>query len=716
VEAVLHFSAEASLDPKQALSDAFPMLRVLYGAGLLVEEGSASASAILPLFSPGDRVGDFTVEQCIQALNDSDVYLTVRDGQRFAIKIARSSKNAPLRHMLEHEHRIFGLLQGDPTPRPVALSEHEARPFIVTEWCESVSALVAAHELRRRAPRRQLLELCCAVLDAYATLHAKRVVHGDVHPRNVLVRSDGSVTLVDFGLARAEALPEDIDRAGVAYFFEPAYAKAILARKKRPAATPEGEQYGLAALLYLLLTGSHYLDFSVQKTAMFRQITEETPLPFQMRQVEPWPEVEAVLAKGLRKTPELRYASVAEFAAALRNASCGDAIPRGGMLARRRMLRSVIEALGAESPLLRGEGLVAPKCSVTYGAAGIAYVWYRLALLEDDPTHLTNADLWSHLAMSIPWDDAAFFNPAIEIRVEEIGTKSLYHTEPGIHCVAALTSHALGDFDRTNSALKRYIESTGRGNDRIDLTLGRSGLLLGSALLLEALSSSVRCDVRPLAELCENLAEATLRDIDAQPPIGEDNATPYLGIAHGSAGQLFGLLRAQEALGRPPSNSVEHRLLELAKLSRDAGQGGLWWPRRLNTVVPDLASSWCSGAAGHLLLFLLAHRHFPRAGFLDVAERAARFVWSSHEGNASLCCGLAGRAYALLAFHRASSAPEWLTRARELCERAAAQGVARDVPYSLYKGNLGIALLAAELDRPELARFPMFEAEGWRAE
>jgi eukaryotic-like serine/threonine-protein kinase len=84
------------------------------------------------------------------------------------------------------------------------------------------------------------------------------------------------------------------------------------------------------------------------------------------------------------------------------------------------------------------------------------------------------------------------------------------------------------------------------------------------------------------------------------------------------------------------------------------------------------------------------------------------------ESGLDLCCGLGGRAYALLALHRASGDEYWLKGARGLVERALRPRVADD-PFalSLYKGALGPAVLAAELPTPAVASMPLFEPEGW---
>ena len=70
-----------------------------------------------------------------------------------------------------------------------------------------------------------------------------------------------------------------------------------------------------------------------------------------------------------------------------------------------------------------------------------------------------------------------------------------------------------------------------------------------------------------------------------------------------------------------------------------------------------------------------------------------------------LHCGLAGRAYAMLAMHRLTGEAAWLDRAHVLAERAAA-GIDGD---GLFKGAAGVAVLFADLQNPDDARFPLFD-------
>ncbi len=126
-------------------------------------------------------------------------------------------------------------------------------------------------------------------------------------------------------------------------------------------------------------------------------------------------------------------------------------------------------------------------------------------------------------------------------------------------------------------------------------------------------------------------------------------------------------------------------------------------------------AGWCNGSAGFVFLWTLAQRQLGDPVFHPLAEGAAWNAWEDPGGPANLCCGFAGRAYALLNLYKNGGGEEWLARARDLAERAALafeQGGAETL-RGLFWGEAGAAALAADLARPGGAAFPCFEEEGW---
>jgi serine/threonine-protein kinase len=713
VDAVIRYSQARDLDPESTLVEAYPLLERLLAAGFLVPEGSEEAGGIAPSLAPGDRVAGFEILECVQALEDTELHLARGqiEGQTgaAALKIERPAARGKNREAFAREAAVLERLQGEIAPRLLAAGELDGRSWLAVEWLPGVDAAIAASELRRRGDRAGLLALCRSVLAAYARLHESGVVHADVHPRNVLVGRAGEIHLIDFGLSLAEGLPGDPGRGGVAFYFEPEYAVAARTGEIPPAASAMGEQYALAALVYQSIAGAPTHDFKLARDEMLRQIAEEPPLPFALRESEPWPEVEAALARALAKTPGERFGSVADLAAAL--GAVGPPRPRpAGSRAAEALLERVLERLEMEGSLFRDGLPEPPRASVTYGAAGIACALYRIALAREDAALLSLADLWAAKAAR-EMGDEAFYRPESRLTPEHLGRVSPYHTASGVHAVRAMVAHALGDPGSRREAVAAFLAAGASGPClNPDLTLGRSGLLLASSLLLEAPGEpppELRSfGDRLLAGLWEEIAEL--------PPIRDCAERPNLGIAHGWAGYLYASLRWCRASGAALPEGLPARLEELADRAHPAGRGLRWrWYAENGADVGTMAG-WCNGSAGFVFLWTLAHQILGEPRHRELAEGAAWNAWEAPDPHGTLCCGLAGRAYALLNLWKQGGGDEWLTRARDLASQAALSVErAAETPDSLYKGAVGVAALAADLARPEAAALPFFEEEGW---
>lgn len=728
VQAVISHSRATNVDPEEALDAAFPMIRRFLDSRLLVPADSQAADQIVNSFAIGDQVGDFTILDCIQVREDTEIYQAKwASGQEAALKISRPGAAPELRRMLEREATILKHLDGSVSPRLLDQGVFEGRPYLAIEWCSGVHVTAVAEELRqlpRGEGRRQFLDLCCAILDAYGRLHAQNVIHSDVHQANMLIDADGSIKIIDFGLARWPGGSEDLarpHRAGVGFFFEPECAEAVRAGQQPPESSYLGEQHALAAMLYFLFTGAYHVDFSLERDEMLRQIAEDPMLPFSRRGVRPWPEIESVLAPALSKEPSDRYPSVSEFARTLREvaAQAEDGVlsepgsaAHGGSSTRADMLLSEVLARVQTSGQLFQSGLTTPPtCSVNHGAAGIAYALYRIAGVRADPELLALADIWVNRAVRDVETYSAFFNDDLDITARTVGHISPYHTASGLHCVQALISHATGDIPAQQEAIEGFISKSNAPCENLDLTLGRSSSLLANSLLLDTARDNDR-----LLRFGNELLGGIWSEIDTFAPIGECAEVGYLGIAHGWAGILYATMRWSQASGIAVPASVEERLRQIAELAEHRGRG-IRWPvdgRNDSHRADNYMSGWCHGSAGYVHLWTLAHQIFKDEPFLTLAERAAWNAWEDPNLTGSLCCGLAGRAYGLLNVYRYTGESDWLRRARQLANKAAMGFRDRDEPIdSLYKGEIGVAVLAADLSNPEYSSMPFFEAEGW---
>ncbi len=734
-EAVARFSRGQDTDAEALLEEALPMLLTLVQGGLLVPAGAAAADPIAATLAPSNSVASWSVVRRIQVLDDTEVY-QVRKGSVFgALKIARSA-GIPANGAIEREGAILSGLDSGVTPRLLELGRHEMRSYVLTQWVRGSHLESVCGEPRERGgtqARRELLGVTGSVIQAYASLHANEIVHGDVHPRNVIVDRTGRVTILDFGLGRQVNLDEDggVRRGGLAFFFEPELAEAWLRHALPPPASYAGEQYAVAALLYLVLAGGHYVDFSLERESMLHQIAELPMLPFAQRGVAKWPDVERILGRALSKEPAHRYSSLSELAGELLTA----AVPRSRP--KPPAQKSKLSALGTEflKDCALGGSLWAqtpfppPAASLNYGSTGIAYTLYRVACARDDAETLALADLWCTRSIRDLADAGAFDSAELDVSPEGIGSCSIYHGPAGVNLTQALIAAARGELVTRNEAIGSFIKVCSQPCDVLDVTLGSAGALLGCAFLTDSMSTGGarnRFGTRDealaalLREAGERLERHIWSAIDRYGSIAASAALSNLGIAHGWAGLLYATLCWRAATGCALTDAVAGRLEELAQLAQPAGRG-LCWPWDLDDGAARAAtmSGWCNGSAGYVFLWTSAYDATLDPAFLELAEAAAWNVWESASSSPNLCCGGAGEAYALLNYYRRSQSKDWLLRARRVAAAAGEQAYAfSTAPDSLewrrgglYKGDAALALLDADLDRVEEARMPMFERE-----
>lgn len=730
VEAVILFAREKSLNPDTVLEGAYPFFRNMIDGGFLVPlNHGTDAQKSKPgtgQIAPGSQVLGASVVRTLHVVEDTEVYLLSRQDGFSVLKIEHPSPHgefaAAVRTRLQHEAAFLANLNGDRAPRLLDKGELDGRLYIEIEFIDGVDAATAAAEWRERGGvkgRQMLLRLAQNIARTYATLNQRGVLHADVHPSNVLIRRDGAVVLIDFGVARPNvaqtALPTPPDRGGIPFFFEPEMARVALARLPSLPASEAGEQHAVAALIYLLVTGAHWQNFRLDREAMLEDIASLHPLSFRERGVESWPEMEAVLGRALSKLPEARFPSLSAFAGALAEVTVPpitNGVSRSQPLSQ--LLERALANASPEGPWNQAILSPAPTTSINYGSAGVALGLLHVAHRRNDSHLLALADIWSRRALREMNRDDAFYNKDIEITPDVVGKSSPYHSPSGVHAVAALVATAAANPIGQMEGLAGFLEAAAQPAQGLDLTLGSSSILLGAAILLDALSTcNDLLDLAPLRLRGDALLAELWQAIDAKSEIVAAGIE-YPGMAHGWAGFLYATLQWCTVSRTVIPRGVERRLAELAALAFPNGRG-LDWPWVLGrSGEPVTMAGWCNGACGYVFLWTLAHRMFANQRYLDLAYGAAWRSWEAPDQPVTLCCGLAGRAYALLNLYRHTKETIWLDRARSLSIRGARDGDSpKEYPHSLYKGEFGLAILAADLENPDEATMPFFEPIGY---
>jgi serine/threonine protein kinase/tetratricopeptide (TPR) repeat protein len=273
----------------------------------------------------GRVLGAYRIEREIGAGGMGTVFLARRADAQYerqvAIKVlsnAFASQDERRRFVSErqilanlaHPH-IAQLLDGGTTT--------DGTPYLVMEYIEGVpiDEYCGAAKLSIHDRLRLFLRVCSAVQYAHQNL----VIHRDIKPTNILVTSDGTPKLLDFGIAK----PLDTAPVARTVAMTRLGARLMTPRHASPeqirgdAVTTASDVYSLGVLLYYLLTGRYPYDVRGERVSDIEHAILETQphrpstvASHARRQLAG--DLDNIVLKALRKEPERRYATVNELA------------------------------------------------------------------------------------------------------------------------------------------------------------------------------------------------------------------------------------------------------------------------------------------------------------------------------------------------------------------------------------------------------------------
>ena len=191
VQAYLHEYDEEFLETVLTVSDTF-------------DHVTSSDEEPAPDIEPGVRVGRYVMLERLGAGGMGRVYLGDDTGlhRKVALKCLIASGSAgDLRAKILHEAQSAARINHPNIAVVHDVVEHEGRPFLVMEYVEGES--LAAVLRRERPPVEKILSMGRQLASALTAAHAKGIIHRDLKPANIQVMPDGSVKILDFGVAQA---------------------------------------------------------------------------------------------------------------------------------------------------------------------------------------------------------------------------------------------------------------------------------------------------------------------------------------------------------------------------------------------------------------------------------------------------------------------------------------------------------------------------------
>jgi tRNA A-37 threonylcarbamoyl transferase component Bud32 len=256
---------------------------------------------------PG-RIGRYRVVDRLGKGAMGAVYAAVDEqlGRKVAVKLmlAAFEEDPELRERFYREARITGQLAHRNIVTVFDLGEEGGRPFIVMELLDG---LPLNEHLRTEAAATldAKLDLMIQVCDGLQNAHQAGVVHRDIKPSNLMVLRDGTLKVLDFGVARLAA--SNLTAAGM-LLGTPEYMSPEQARGQKMDA--RADVFSAAGVFYFMLAGCPPFG-SRDLRQILHGIINDDPAALTDDQA---PEaLRQVMAKGLAKSPEERYQQCVEL-------------------------------------------------------------------------------------------------------------------------------------------------------------------------------------------------------------------------------------------------------------------------------------------------------------------------------------------------------------------------------------------------------------------
>jgi len=325
--AVVAFSSALSPSLRETWIDETARGHYLFNVGMLACAwtlavlGSHNAWALRRQVFASRNLGRFKLRRRIGHGGMGEVWVARDEDMRrdVALKVLRPTPSDPEASIrFEREIRATAALSH---PNTIRIFNHgvtdDGLVYYAMELLEGETLQALVHRLGPLPPDRAA-SLVRQAARALSEAHEGGIVHRDVKPENLFITSPGGeadvVKVLDFGIARLSDDDAGLTQAGFVTG-TPAYMAPEVATGGD--ATASSDVYGLGATLYFALTGAPIFDGPDVASVMRRHIHDPVPAPSTRMHTPLDAQLEQTVMCALRKDPTQRFASAADFAAAL---------------------------------------------------------------------------------------------------------------------------------------------------------------------------------------------------------------------------------------------------------------------------------------------------------------------------------------------------------------------------------------------------------------
>lgn len=241
----------------------------------------------------------------------ADVFLAIDTilNRHVAVKILRADLSSDAVSILrfEREAQAATALAHKNIVEVYDVGDYKGHHYIVMEY---VPGKTLKQVIRERGPlmNEEGIDIMKQLVSAIAEAHSRGIIHRDIKPQNVIVKSDGSIKMLDFGIATAKGslqLTQANNVMGSVHYLAPELARG-------QQATVQSDIYALGIVMFEIFAGD--VPFKADQAVQIALMHLREPMP-SLRAINPMvpQSVENIVLKAAAKNPEDRYSSAEEM-------------------------------------------------------------------------------------------------------------------------------------------------------------------------------------------------------------------------------------------------------------------------------------------------------------------------------------------------------------------------------------------------------------------
>jgi Serine/threonine protein kinase len=326
------FISSACADDAELRSEVESLISSLEQAGKSLQAMAADAATELLANRStdsivGKQIGHYKVSSLIGRGGMGEVFLALDTtlGRKVALKLLRGefTNNEERLRRFQQEARAASALNHPNILTIHEIGQDDSLQFLATEYVEGQT--LRQRMASARMPLGQTLDVAIQVASALAAAHQAGIIHRDIKPDNIMVRADGYVKVLDFGLAKlveatttdtlAPTLPKVETETGVVMgtvgYMSPEQARGL-------AVDARTDIWSLGVMTYEMTSGHQPFEAETASDVL-ASILEKEPPPIAHHFPRVPRELERIVSKALRKQREDRYQTADELLVELKD-------------------------------------------------------------------------------------------------------------------------------------------------------------------------------------------------------------------------------------------------------------------------------------------------------------------------------------------------------------------------------------------------------------